>query len=127
MSNATLTNVLLVIIATLLLVLVIQNGLYHPSFSERPAISSTSSPYPQPMMAQNMFFAALKAFPEGCGGMKILAECSSPEAEAVKEKISSWAMSGKPPREVFDLVVSTWGEQVLTDEAQQIRKHRRSK
>ena len=135
MTNPLFTNIVLVVIAALLLVLVIQNGMNHPSHYERPMIS----PHAMPMdggaqvpaaptgganMGNSMFFAALKAFPAGCEGKAVLAECDSPAAQAVKIQIQSFADTGKGPRQVFDYIVETWGEKVLTDQALQIRSRR---
>ncbi len=137
-TNPLFTNVLLVIIAGLLLVQVIQNGM-NQNLNSRPSfVSSESSNYAPPehpsnpsvnpnagQMGHNMFFMAIKAFPEGCQGKKILDECDSPAAQAVKQKIESVVSEGKGPRQIFDFVVATWGENVLTDQALQIRKMRK--
>ena len=131
MNNSLLTNTLLVIIATLLLVLVIQNSMKYPSGFERPMISHSDAPAhpgagntPIQQMGTSMVFQALKAFPAGCEGKQILAECSSPAAEAVKAQILKLEESGQGPRQIFDFVVNTWGEKVLTDQALQIRRMR---
>lgn len=135
-TNPLFTNVVLVIIAALLLVLVIQNGMQQgtarppltqityseaaPSMPERnPSVNPSAQ-----NMAHNMFFMAIKAFPEGCKGLKVLDECNSPAAQQIKSQIESVASSGKGPRQVFDFVVETWGEKVLTDQALQIRNMR---
>lgn len=138
-NNPFLTNVLLVIIAALLLVLVIQNGMQGSGQYARPTIISTDmstggssassernptvNPNAAPM-AHNMIYMAVRAFPEGCDKYKILDECNSPAAMAVKKQIESYANSGKGPRQVFDYIVETWGESVLTEQALQIRNQR---
>jgi len=100
-SNLFFTNVLLAIIAGLLLVQVIQNGTqknatarpqlssesYHSTSPSESSDSSASAPAMPKSMGHNMFFMAIKAFPEGCKGMKILDECSSTAAQVVKAKI----------------------------------------
>src|SRR5690606_5211250 len=97
-------NVLLVIIAFLLLVLVIQNGMSKASYSgssynmSYPSPHSGDSSAPRnptvdpsaPAMAQEMVFQAMKAFPEGCEGLSLLAECNSPAAQAVKAEIEQF-------------------------------------
>lgn len=141
-NNPFLTNVILVVIAALLLVLVIQNGM-NQNKAARPNFQATSSysggyadsgsapadrnptvnPNAAPM-AHNMFFMAVRAFPDGCSKFKILDECNSPAAIAVKKQIEEVANSGKGPRQVFDYIVETWGEQALTEQAAQIRNQR---
>lgn len=134
-------NTLLVIIAALLLVLVIQNsqshspswetsGLREPSEHYAPGQEGMMPAMPRdakagaPMMKGSMVFQALKAFPKGCEGKQILADCSSPEAESIKAEIAALENSGKGPRQIFDAIVAKWGEKVLTDQALQIRKMR---
>jgi hypothetical protein len=136
MNNSLFTNSLLVVIATLLLVQVIQNSMRMPAGPDRPVITyhesqssavegpRTSTPPTGANMATSMVFQALKAFPAGCEGKHILAECSSPAAEAVKTQILKMEETGKGPRQIFDYVVATWGEKVLTDQALQIRRMR---
>ncbi|MBN8554142.1 MAG: hypothetical protein J0L93_01750 [Deltaproteobacteria bacterium] len=136
MNNSLLTNTLLVIIATLLLVLVIQNSMRGPGGFDRPVISHSDAPAPTPHpgmgggnsalqnMGTSMVFQALKAFPAGCEGKQVLADCSSPAAEAVKAQILKLEEAGQGPRQIFDFVVNTWGEKVLTDQALQIRRMR---
>lgn len=134
MQSPLVTNVLLSVIAVLLLVLVIQNGMSSSrGYGPRPI---ASAPYHNPhssggrgsstpmMMAAPMFFQALRAFPEGCEGKNILAECNSPAAEAIKQEINSLAEQGKGPREVFDYVINKYGLDALTPEAQRIRSMR---
>jgi cytochrome c-type biogenesis protein CcmH/NrfF len=122
----------------LLLVIVIQNSVYHAS-SERPYAIGDMNGIPsgeaveniaphvdqKPHMGAEMVFHALKAFPKGCVGKRILAECDSPEANEVKARIEKMAEGGKSIREVFDSIVATWTESVLTDEAKQIRSQRK--
>lgn len=136
-------NTLLVIIAALLLVLVIQNSQSHgpawdSSMNMAPQSYSPSADEMPPMMGRevkggaphktmmkgSMVFQALKAFPAGCSGMQILAECSSPAAESVKSEILKMEEEGKGPRQIFDAIVAKYGEKVLTDQALQIRKMR---
>jgi cytochrome c-type biogenesis protein CcmH/NrfF len=133
-------NTLLVIIATLLLVIVIQNNQSRAPAWETPMMTEDSQSYapsmgsPAPMtghdqkagapMKSSMVFQALKAFPKGCDSQKILAECSSPAAEQVKNEILKMEDEGKGPRQIFDAIVAKWGEKVLTDQALQIRKMR---
>jgi cytochrome c-type biogenesis protein CcmH/NrfF len=139
-SNPFLTNVLLSVIAALLLVMVIQNGMTMTS-AKRPLVSSSAggygasagaaSPYSNPtvnpnapQMAHSMFFQAVKGFPEGCNNSPTLDSCDSPAAQAVKKSINDKAASGANPRQVFDFIVETWGEQALTDQAREIRNQR---
>jgi len=129
-TNPLFTNVVLVVIAALLLVLVIQNGM-QPGRDKRPPVVSEYSmdrnPSVNPQaqnMAHNMFFMAVKPFPEGCKNAKVLDDCDSPAAKMVKSKIEAVAASGKGPRQVFDFIVETWGENVLTEQALQIRNMR---
>lgn len=75
-------------------------------------------------MGGNMFFMAMTAFPDGCKEAKVLNDCDSPAAKAVKAKIETLVAQGQGPRQVFDYVVETWGEQALTDQARQIRNMR---
>lgn len=72
-------------------------------------------------MGASMFFSALRGFPKGCEPSKLLAECESPEAQQIKEQIAAFAQ-GKGPRQVFDFIIETWGEQALSDQALRIRK-----
>lgn len=134
MNANLLTHTLLFVIAVLLLVLVIQNSVYH-STSEKPyQVTESYSPpapanqqaQPQAPMGAEMVFHALKAFPEGCSGKRILAECDSSAAREVKMKIEKMAEGGQSIRSIFDAIVKTWTEDVLTDEARQIRNQRRS-
>jgi hypothetical protein len=143
MTNSALTNILLLVITVLLLVLVIQNTMNHPSNYQRPNLSSKGSYYQKDEspskpakadlksksvpMGQTMIFAAMSSFPKGCEGKKTLAECSSPAANNVKAKVQAYAQKGKGIREIFDYVVATWGEEALTAQAIQIRKMRRKK
>ncbi|MDB5036672.1 MAG: hypothetical protein JWQ35_200 [Bacteriovoracaceae bacterium] len=128
MNSNLLTNTLLVIIAVLLLVQVIQTGVNQPAYSNRPIISSHTESQEMeqaPVMQTNMIFQAVKAFPAGCAGKAVLAECSSPEAEAVKAQIEKFQSTGAGIRQTFDYIVTTFGEKVLTDQALQIRKMRK--
>lgn len=133
-----LTNTLLAIIAVLLLVQVIQTGMNQPRSLPRPMIQnphiSENAPMPmngggdmvaQQAPPQNMILMALKAFPAGCEGKMVLADCSSSAAEEVKTRIEKFQSSGKGIRQTFDFIVSTWGEQVLTEQALQIRNMRK--
>jgi cytochrome c-type biogenesis protein CcmH/NrfF len=72
-----------------------------------------------------MIFQALKAFPEGCAGSRLLSDCSSPAAEAVKAQIQKFQDAGAGIRQTFDYIVKTWGEKVLTEQALQIRQMRK--
>lgn len=139
-NNLFLTNVLLTIIAALLLVNVIQNGMgssggvprpqlatetYHPGYGtggSSQAPNPTVNPGAQ-QMAGKMYFMAMTGFPEGCKGVQTLDQCDSPAARAVKEKVNQLA-EGKRPREVFDLIIKTYGEDALTDQAKAIRNMR---
>ncbi len=136
MNPSLLTNTLLAVIAGFLLVLVIQNGTRSGSY-QRPVLSphqhssydsqtqpNSSVPPKGVNMETNMLFAALRAFPKGCEGMQTLSECSSPDAMKVKSEIESFAETGKRPREIFDFIVSRWGENALTDQSKQIRNMR---
>lgn len=133
MNNNLLTNTLLFIIAVLLLVQVIQNNVYK-SMVEKPHLESatqgaySAAPKQEASipMGTEMIFHAMKAFPEGCSGKLILAQCDSPAALKVKNQIQVWADDGKPIRALFDQIVKTFGEEVLTDEARQIRQQSRS-
>jgi len=135
-----LTNVLLIIIAALLLVQVIQNGMNSQNFTPGVLIrnSDESGLNQQPMqngpgvpgsaaMGNDMIFSALKAFPAGCEGRTLLAECSSPAAEEAKRQILDWEQSGQSPHAIFDQITKKWGEQVLTEQALQIRKMMKKK
>lgn len=142
MNTPFMTNVLLVIIAALLLVLVIQNGMqttstpasrssgYHghpPSSSSSGESRPSAMPQrPQGDMAAQMFFSALRGFPEGCDKSALLATCDSPQAVLVKKQISEYAR-GKRPRQVFDYIIKTWGEDALSDQAKRIRRQVRGK
>lgn len=125
-------NTLLVIIASLLLVIVIQNSQSHGSSYEMPAAASYSDHasggmgggQPAQPMKTSMVFQALKGFPAGCDVKQILAECNSPAAELVKDEILKMESSGQGIRQIFDAVVAKYGEKVLTDQALQIRKMR---
>lgn len=138
MNSSLLTNTLLAIIAVLLLVQVIQTGMNQPAGPARPMLSNPHSEMTgEPSMAENvvppmpqqppanMVFQALKAFPSGCVGKTVLADCSSEAAEAVKAQIEKFQSSGAGIRQTFDYIVSTWGEKVLTEQALQIRKMRK--
>jgi hypothetical protein len=139
-NNLFLTNVLLTIIAALLLVNVIQNGMGSSGNVPRPQLASegyhpgygggASSQSPNPtvnpgaqQMAGKMYFMAMTGFPEGCKGVQTLDQCDSPAAQAVKAKVNSIA-EGKRPREVFDIIIKTYGENALTDQAKAIRNMR---
>lgn len=141
MNSQTATNFLLIVIAFLLLVQVIQEGMtegssYSPSYSSAPSPQYSSSPRSAPAtrnptvksnvtsMAHAMYGQALLAFPEGCGEARVLGDCDSPAAQAVKSQIDEWAGSGLGPRQVFDKIVESFGEEVLTPQAQQIRNAR---
>jgi hypothetical protein len=135
MQSNLLTNTLLATIAALLLVQVIQTGMTQPSGSARPHIvnphvdgsvptSENSAPTMQQQPPTNMIFMALKAFPAGCEGKSVLADCSSPAAEDVKNQIQQFS-SQNGIRQTFDYIVATWGEKVLTEQALQIRKMRK--
>lgn len=135
-------NTLLVIIASLLLILVIQNSQSRSPTWESATVESNSTYSPSngsmmpphalepakkseaQVMKGSMVFQALKAFPKGCDGKKILAECSSTDAEAVKNEILKMEEKGMGPRQIFDAIVAQWGEKVLTDQALQIRQMR---
>jgi len=139
-NSPLLTNVLLAVIAMLLLVNVIQNGMsssksvarpqfsqdsYHQSYgsgSSSPSANPSVAPGAQDM-AGKMYFMAMTGFPEGCKGVATLDQCDSPAALAVKEKVNQLA-EGKRPREVFDLIVKTYGENALTQQAKDIRNMR---
>ncbi len=71
-----------------------------------------------------MYFQAMSAFPEGCGEKDVLADCSSPAAQVVKEDISAVVQSGQGPRQVFDYIIERYGMGALTAEAQRIRSMR---
>lgn len=132
-NNLFLTNVLLTIIAALLLVNVIQNGMgssrsapprpqlaqdtYHQGYSN-PSVTPGAQE-----MAGKMYFMAMTAFPEGCKGLSTLDQCDSPAAKLVKEKVNQMA-EGKRPREVFDLIIKAYGEAALTEQAKAIRAMR---
>lgn len=134
MQNPLLTNILLAVIAALLLVQVIQNGM---SSEKGPGPSSIVPPYAQssernptvnantPMMGHSMFEQALVGFPEGCDRSKILAMCDTPAARAVKEELNQLTAQGMGPRQVFDHVVAKYGMDALTQEAQKIRSMRK--
>jgi hypothetical protein len=135
MQNPLLTNILLAVIAALLLVQVIQNGM---SSEQGARTSSIMPPYVQssernptvnsstPMMGHSMFEQALVGFPEGCDRSKILAMCDSPAARVVKEELNQLTAQGMGPRQVFDHVVAKYGMNALTQEAQKIRSMRKS-
>lgn len=136
MQSNLLTNTLLAIIAVLLLVQVIQTGMAPSASVPRPYLSNPHAEMPeaptdhpsQAMPAQpptNMILMALKAFPKGCDGKAVLADCSSPAAEEVKAQIEKFQSTGQGIRQTFDYIVATWGEKALTDQALQIRKMRK--
>ncbi len=135
MNSNLLTNTLLMVIAVLLLVQVIQTGVSQPGHAPRPMVGTPhgemgqapdmAPPEQAPKMQTNMVFQALKAFPAGCQGKNILAECDSPAAEAVKAQIDKFQAGGAGIRQTFDYIVATWGEKVLTEQALQIRKMRK--
>ena len=143
MNPHLITNTLLGIIAILLLALVVQNGMQSDrSYSHAQAPSAHPQQPPQQQqraqqpsqnptttegsapMSHSMVFAALRGFPEGCDEVEVLAECNSPAAEAVKAEIIQLEQAGMGPREVFDTIIETWGEEVLTQEALRIRNMR---
>ena len=131
MNSPSLTNTLLVIISSLLLVLTIQNGRDRSSLYERPQISPHAQSLPGPagsnaLMEHIIFFESVLAFPEGCQEVSLLSECTSPQALKIKEKIQVWIDQNKGPKNVFDEIVKTWGEEVLTAQARQIRNQRKS-
>jgi hypothetical protein len=144
MNSNLLTNTLLMIIAVLLLVLVIQTGMNQPSFQpprpmtnphgdmggeQPPPPAMENAPdapaAPAGAMAGNIYFQSLKAFPAGCAGKAILADCDSPAAKVVKAQIEKLQASGLNIRQVFDKIVETWGEKALTEQALQIRRMRK--
>lgn len=140
MSSPFVTNLLLTIVAVLLLVQVIQTGMnesssYRSSYSTAPSSYNSRDPHAgmprnptvrndAPAMAHAMFGQALRGFVEGCDGEKTLSECDSPAAQVVKNQIGEWASSGLGPRQVFDKIVETYGEEALTPQAKQIRQAR---
>lgn len=129
------TNVLLLVIAALLLVMVIQNGMQKPNASVTVS-SSSSAPYSNPHapnpsvqsgapdMGHTMVYQALKAFPSGCEGKVTLAECNSPGAQVVKQEIEELAAQGQGPRAMFDFIINKYGMEALTKQAQRIRRMR---
>ncbi len=137
MQNPILTNSLLFIVAILMLVQVIQTGRLHDQLLSPTMVSSMASPHSAhgdggspstattPPMATEMVFHAMVGFPKGCNKQGTLSACNSPEAEAVKQQINSWAAGGKGIRQIFDQIVETFGEAALTEEARQIRAQRR--
>lgn len=133
------TNILLTIVAVLLLVQVIQNGMdsagprsapLAPYRSESgPVDSSPSDRNPSvqenaPLMGHSMFEQALAGFPAGCDKNKTLAVCETPAALAVKAEINGIVEKGAGPRQVFDYIVNKYGVNALTKEAQRIRSMR---
>jgi hypothetical protein len=124
-----LTNSLLAIIAALLVVQILQkdSGLQKTTIGTESYVPPDASAIPgavTPAMG-DFIFQALRAFPKGCEKHKILAECDSPAALAVKEKIQSWGELDLNPRELFDKIVATYGENALSDEAKKIRAMRK--
>jgi len=138
-----LTNTLLAVIAALLLVQIFQKDSAPSSRGSRASENSTYiSPAGSPSNApdgtktevhsnsqapamEDFIFQALRAFPKGCDGKSVLADCNSAAAAAVKTKVQSWTATEMSPRELFDKIVATYGEQALTDEAQRIRAMRK--
>lgn len=139
MNTSLFTNIMLSVIAVLLLVLVVQNGMKAPGYSGKPGYSKRSGYSSQQAhgstnpsvkanaapMAGGMFFQALSGFPEGCESANTLAECNSAAAEAVKKEVMEVA-AGAGPRKVFDYVVNKYGIEALTPQAQKIRAMRTS-
>lgn len=130
MNSPFVTNLLLMIVAVLLLVLVVQNGMHEGTYvpqASNPHRSMQTPSQPMPSstsdMDHSMFFQALSGFPKGCNPKLTLAECSTPAAEAVKNEILSIAEE-RGPREVFDYVINKYGMAALTEQAQQIRRSR---
>lgn len=138
MQSTFMTNVLLTIIAALLLVMVIQNGMQEGRGKRPDRSYSTSSPHQShpknsrktttvkenaAPMGENLYFRAMSAFPEGCDGLQSLDQCESPAAQLVKKEVTGYSQ-GRGPREVFDHIIDKYGMQALTEQAQQIRKMR---
>ncbi|TVQ79296.1 MAG: hypothetical protein EA369_05030 [Bradymonadales bacterium] len=139
MNSTALTNILLSVIAVLMLATLIQASLsdsgassyrQSPAYSQAPYHPHTSSRNPTvapdaaPFMGNDMYYQALRGFPDGCDSNATLLECNSPAAQAVKQDIDQQVRSGKGPREVFDFVVEKYGLSALTEEAQRIRAAR---
>lgn len=127
MQSSLLTNILLSLIAVLLLVQVIQNGMSDsgsssPAYSRPTPHSRNPSVAPNaPMMGHQMFEQALSGFPAGCDKSKKLADCDSPAAKAIRDEINQLVQAGSGPRQVFDHIVNKYGIEALTPEAQKIR------
>jgi len=137
MNSPALTNILLSIIALLMLFSLIQNAIgptqpYTTNVSSTyqrqqaasphtPSRNPTVSPDAAPHMGNDMYYQALRGFPEGCDDQKPLLECNTPAAQAVKQDVDAQVRSGLGPRQVFDYVVEKYGITALTDEAQRIR------
>lgn len=139
MQSTFITNILLTIIAVLLLVMLIQNGMRDQSGYGSSRSYSTSSAHPSSPhtrstknptvvenaapMGESLYFRAMSAFPEGCDGLQSLDQCESPAAQMVKKEVTDFSQ-GRGPREVFDHIIEKYGMQALTEQAQQIRKMR---
>lgn len=140
MQSTFITNILLTIIAVLLLVMLIQNGMRDQSgYGSSGSSYSTSSARPSSPhdhstknptvvenaapMGESLYFRAMSAFPEGCEGLQSLDQCESPAAQMVKKEVTDFSQ-GRGPREVFDHIIEKYGMQALTEQAQQIRKMR---
>lgn len=142
MNSTLATNFLLLVISFLLLIQVIQSGMYSNASGSNAVASRSVSSYGSygsasvnphqnptvrddaPMMAHAMYSQALRGFPDGCNREAPLAECNSPAAEAVKSQINEWANQGLGPRQVFDKIIETYGVDSLTAQARQIREAR---
>ena len=138
MNSQALTNILLGVIAIFILVIVVQNasaptdsrssyraggpahggGNPHASVPNR---NPTVTPDAAPFMGNDMYYQALRGFPEGCDAQSTLLNCNSPAAQSVKQDIDSKVREGLGPRQVFDYVVEKYGIEALTEEAQRIR------
>lgn len=138
MNSQALTNILLGVIAIFVLVVIVQNASgpsdsrphYRSSapgygganpHSAAPNRNPTVAPDAAPFMGNDMYYQALRGFPEGCDAQSTLLNCNTPAAQSVKQDIDAKVREGSGPRQVFDYVVEKYGIDALTEEAQRIR------
>ncbi|MEZ4704942.1 MAG: hypothetical protein R3A11_07125 [Bdellovibrionota bacterium] len=84
----------------------------------------TANPHAGGFDFQSMVLAALK-----CPSDPVLTlsdvGCSGQEAQERKQAVRDMASENLPPRALFDRVIARFGEEALTDQAQEIRRANR--
>lgn len=144
-DSLSVTNVLLLIIAVLMLIMVAQQPRNYqaprtttPNLTEMGSVPPTSqmpNPHANVDMPQagsddnfnfqNMIFAALICPSDATITLADFA-CEGAEASSRRDYVKKIYEQGLAPRALFDEIIETYGEEALTDEAREIRRTNRA-